>query len=119
MPTSLWTMTCDIIRPFSGSLVVSEIPCRLVPDFANGQSATNGLSWTDYIDLPADTDIRDGCTRSERSATITYEDGDEVRIPSGSNIRYVVVWIEMQNLGGPMSFTRAYLIRHDAAWTER
>jgi hypothetical protein len=118
MATSLWTTSCDIYRPFAGSLVASNVPCRLVPDMINGQSAT-GLAWTDYIDLPADTDIRDGCTRNDRAPTVAFDDGDEVRVPSGSNTRYVVVWVEWHNVGGPMSFTRAYLTRHDAAWDDR
>ena len=109
---SLWNTTCDIHRPFGDDTIATGIECRLVPDFVRGQTAT-GVRWTHYLDLPADTDIRDGCTRSEGSPDITFADGDEVRVPSGSDTRFVVVWVEQHNLGGPMSFCRAFLTRHE------
>lgn len=110
---SLWNTTCAIHRPFGDDTVAVGIEGRLVPDFVRGQMAT-GLRWTHYLDLPAGTDIRDGGTRGEGSSEITFADGDEVRVPSGSAARFVVVWVEQHNLGGPMSFCRAYLTRHDA-----
>jgi hypothetical protein len=116
MTTSLWTTTCEVRRPFGNAdAVATDVPCRLVPDLACGQHG-GGLAWTHYVDLPDDTHVRDGCTRTDRTDSVTFDDGDELRIPSGSEVRYVVVWVETHNLGGPMTFRRAYLIRHDAAW---
>ena len=116
MTIPLWTTTCDIYRPFgSADPITTTVPCRLVPDLVRGQT-TNGLSWTHYIDFPVETDLRDGCTRTERNASVNFDDGDEVRISTGSAVRYAVVWVETHNLDGPLSFRRAYLTRHDAAW---
>src|SRR5258708_6056080 len=117
--TPLWTTTCDIYRPFGDSTpTATGVACRLVPDLPRGQLAA-GLSWTHYVDCSVDTDVRDGCTRSEGSASVTFADGDEVRVPSVSDVRYVVVWVETHNLDGPNSFRRAFLTRHDAAWPGR
>ncbi len=116
MTTPLWTMNCDIYRPFGDSTpTVSGVACRLVPDFARGQMSS-ALTWTHYLDLLGDVDVRDECTRSEGSTAITFADGDEVRVPSGSDVRYVVVWVESHNVDGPGAFRRVFLVRHDPAW---
>ena len=48
------------------------------------------------------------------ASTITYADGDEVRIPSGASTRFVVVWVEKVDVGTPREFKRAYLLRNTA-----
>jgi hypothetical protein len=119
MNPSMWTSTCDVYRPFgAASPTTSGIVCRLVPDMANGQQP-GGLSWTHYVDLPADVDVRDGCGRSLGSLTINYADGDELRIPGGSDgARFVVVWVEHHNQGTSAAFNRAFLTRHEVAPSE-
>jgi len=73
--------------------------------------------WTQYLDLDDSIDIRDGCTRTAGVDALNYADGDEVRIPSGSNNRYVVVFVTMLSRGLPGQYKRAYLIRHSADWS--
>jgi len=121
LPSNLLTTTCDIYRPFgAGSPLQSMIACRLVANLPRGrgaQSATNYLTWTHYLDLDYSVDIRDGCTRTAGANSVTYADGDEVRVPTGAGTsRYVVVWVETINRGSAQPFKRAYLIRHAAVW---
>src|ERR1043166_9138944 len=119
MTPTTWTTTCDIHRPFGdGSPRFADIPCRLVPDLAAGIRAGGVFSWTHYLDLPADADIQDGCTRDEKSQDLTFNAGDEVRVPAGGSTRYVVVWVEQHNRCGPTEFRRAYLLRHEVIWPD-
>jgi len=106
---SFFPSTCDVYRPFGDSSpMTNDVPCRLSPDFAGGQQSI-GISWTHTLDLPADADVRDGCTRSAESGSLSYADGDEIRI---AGVRYVVVWVEPHCFDGPTPFQRAYLLRH-------
>jgi hypothetical protein len=117
IPTDQLLTTCDIYRPFgAGSPTYTNVPCRLVPDLSRGRNAVfAGLSWTHYLVLDATADVLDGCTRLPGAATVTYADGDEVRIPTGaSSPRFVVVWVEKADAGSPREFKRAYLTRHTA-----
>lgn len=117
IPSSLLPTTCDIYRPFgAGSPTTSSVPCKHVPDLARGRGSglAGVLSWTHYIDVNDTIDIRDGCTRTLGANAINYADGDQVRIPSGSSTKYVVVWVEMKNLGTAQAFKRAYLMRDTA-----
>ncbi len=107
--------TCDIYRPFDDAAPTETgIECRLVPDLVNGQRSL-GLTWTHYIEVPPDTDIRDACTRSAETSSITYADGDEIRI---GTTRYATVWVEPHDRDGIMAFRRVYLLRHEVTWPE-
>ena len=107
---SFFPSTCDVYRPFGdASPTITDVPCRLSPDFVSGQQSV-GLSWTHTLDLHADADVRDGCTRGAEKRGLTYADGDEIRL---GGVRYVVVWVEPHAFGGPTPFQRAYLLRHE------
>lgn len=117
VPPDLVPSTCDVYRPFgAGAPTYANVPCRLVSDFARGRSAAGTpAEWTHYLVLDPSADVRDGCTRAAGSSAITYADGDEVRVPSGSATpRFVVVWVETVDAGTPRAFKRAYLARHAA-----
>jgi hypothetical protein len=117
IPPDLLNTTCDVYRPFGAmSATATGVRCRLVADFAGGRpTVSGGLTWTHYIDVDAGTDLRDGCTRLGGANTMSYSDGDEVRIPTGAATpRYVVVWVETMNQGTPREFRRAYLMRDTA-----
>ena len=120
IPSNVLTTTCAIYRPFGSPLpIVSGIACALVPNMTRGRMiavSPSAQNWTHYMDLPSEVDVRDGCTRTDGSNAITYADGDEVRIPDVSGTRYVVVWVEIRNVGTPLQFKRAYLLRHAAVW---
>ena len=108
--------TCDIYRPFDGrDAAATGIPCRLIPALNVDPHDARNLTWTHYIDVPADTDVRDGCTRAAGDSNIAFNDGDEVRVGS---TRYVVVWVEPHDRDGLMAFRRAYLLRHEVAWPD-
>src|SRR5947209_7667237 len=95
IPATVLTTTCDIYRPFgAGSPTTTGVACRLVPDLAHGRgSGGPPIVWTHFLDLDDTVDIRDACTRLVGSNTVTYGDGDEVRIPNASGSRFVVVWV--------------------------
>jgi hypothetical protein len=115
MAGAFFPQTCAVYRPFGAAEpTAGGIPCRLSPDFAGGQQV-GGISWTHTLDLPATADVRDGCTRSEAGAAVSYADGDEVRV---GPTRYVVVWVERHAAGRPNEFRRAYLLRHAANWPD-
>ena len=115
VPPSHVTTTCDIYRPFgAGSPTTTGVACRLVPDLAT--VGGGAVVWTDYLDLDETVDVRDGCTRAAGSNSVTYNDGDEVRIPNASGTRYVVVWVALMNRGTARPFKRVYLMRDTAAW---
>ena len=114
LPADAVPATCDVYRPFgAGAPTYSNVPCRLVADFARGRLA-NGPTWTHCLVLDASADVRDGCTRAAGAADVSYADGDEVRVPAGSGSRYAVVWVEAVDPGTPREFKRAYLVRHTA-----
>jgi hypothetical protein len=117
IPTTLLTTTCDIYRPFgAGSPTHTAVPCRLVPDLPRGRGSglAGVLAWSHYIDLQDTADILDGCSRPAGSDSELFNDGDEVRIPSGASTRYVVVWVETRLLGTANAYKRAYLLRNAA-----
>ena len=116
IPTPFLTTTCDIYRPFgAASPTTSNVPCRLTPRVAEAGSAPE---WTHILDVQPGVDVRDGCTRTAGSSSMTYGDGDEVRVPSGGSTRYVVVRVDVVNRGTPAQFQRAYLLRHAASWPD-
>jgi hypothetical protein len=116
IPTPFLTTTCDIYRPFgAGSPTTSNVPCRLTPRVAE---AGSDPEWSHILDLQPGVDIRDGCTRTAGSSSMTYADGDQVNVPSGGTTRYVVVRVEVVNRGTPAQFQRAYLLRHAASWPD-
>ena len=106
---------CDIYRPFgAGSPTYTNVACKLVADLDRGRIAGE-VVWTHYAVLATSVDIRDGCTRAAGANTITYNDGDEVRITVGSSTpRFAVVWVETVDAGTALEFKRAYLLRHSA-----
>jgi hypothetical protein len=112
----MYPSTCDIYRPFDAATPTQTgVECRLAPDLIHGQRGTGNLWWTHYIEVAADTDVRDGCTRAKDDAMIAYADGDEIRI---GTTRYVVVWVEPHDRDGVMAFRRVYLLRHDVNWPD-
>lgn len=114
--TTLLPTTCDVFRPFGAATpTTSNIPCRLVADFNRSRQSSDALDWTHYLILNPDVDIRDGCSRLTGSNALTYADGDEVRIPTGTSApRFVVVWVEKVETGSPREFKRVFLMRHTA-----
>lgn len=114
VPPDLLVTTCDIYRPFgAASPTYTNVPCRLVPDMPRGGATLGSLAWTHYVMVDVAVDVQDGCTRAPGSPTVTYADGDEVRIPIGSSTpRFVVIWVETVDVGSPREFKRAYLTRH-------
>jgi hypothetical protein len=120
LSTTFFNTTCDLFRPFgSPTAAQTGIPCRLVADMRSGRgtgAASATMIWSHYIDVDDSTDIRDGCFRIAGVDAFTYSEGDEVRIPDSSGTRYVVVWVEMRNVGTAKQFKRAYLMRDAATW---
>jgi hypothetical protein len=117
IPGDLLPTTCDIFRPFgAGAATYTEVRCRLVADFARSRAANGAIpEWTHYLVVNPEVDIQDGCTRLGGAYTLTYADGDEVRVPTGAAApRFVVVWVETVDAGTPREFKRAYLVRHAA-----
>lgn len=117
IPTNLIPTTCDVYRPFgAGAPTYSNVPCRLLSDFARGRTAAGTpAEWTHTLVLDPSADVRDGCTRTAGASGIVYADGDEVRVPGGASTpRFVVVWVEIVDPGTPREFKRAYLMRHQA-----
>src|SRR5262245_28122633 len=116
LPQDLLLTTCDVYRPFgAGSATLTNVPCRLVADFARGRMAAGAIpEWSHYAEFDAGVDIRDGCTRTAGAYVPTYADGDELRSPSGGSTRYVVVWVEKVDPATSREFKRAYLLRHTA-----
>jgi hypothetical protein len=118
IPASLLTTTCDIYRPFgAASPTYTGIACRLTATLARGRAIDpkTSLMWTHTLDVQDSVDLRDGCTRLADANAITFADGDEVRVPSGTANRYVVVWVEVVGMGTPRQHQRAYLLRHAVA----
>ena len=113
--TDLVPSTCDVYRPFgAGSPTYTNVPCRLVGDFARSRVAAASPDWTHYLVLDLAADIRDGCTRTAGSAAITYADGDEVRLSDGSGTpRFVVVWVETVDPGTPRALSSCAMRRGD------
>lgn len=112
---------CDVYRPFgSASPTTTGIPCRIAPrtDSKSRGIVDETIAWTHMLDFQPGVDIRDGCSRSAGDCVITYADGDEIRVPSGSTTRYVVMWVETIGRDTPLQFQRAYLLRHGAAWPD-
>jgi hypothetical protein len=74
--------------------------------------------WTHTLDLQPGTDVRDATGRPAGSASLSYSEGDEVRVPGGGATRYAVVWVEVVARGTPRQYLRAYLLRHQASWPD-
>ncbi len=111
--------TCDIKNGWGGADRATGVLCKHEPRVAEGRlhgAPGTVVLFSDEIDLDPSVDIRDGWTRTAGSNALTYADGDEVRVPSGSSNKYVVVWVEIVNRGTPQALKRAYLLRHSANW---
>ena len=108
--------TCDVYSPFGAAAPnATNVPCQFVSDFPTGNRIlpSSTPAWTHYIDVAEAVVIIDGCNRTEPLNTINYNDGDEVRIPTGGAARYVVVWVTMCDTEGT-TVKRVYLMRHAA-----
>lgn len=106
--------TCDIYSPFGAANPTSvNVPCQFVEDLFKGRgtSPINTVAWTHYIDVAEAVSILDGCTRTATLNTQNYFDGDEVRIPTGGSMRFVVVWVTLCDAEG-VTVKRCYLMRH-------
>lgn len=92
--------------------------CRVVEQLDEGRRPeSSGLNWSHYVDCELSTDIRDAVTRSAGANTLTYADGDKVKIPDDSGTVYVVVWVIVLGFGTPSAYKRAYLMRDTANFT--
>lgn len=110
--------TCDVKVGWGGANRSTNNACRLVEQLDVGRPPVAGaLLWSHYIDLASAVDIRDGLTRTAGSDSLTYADGDEVRIPTGTTNKYVVVAVVSMNLGDVGQYKRAYLLRDTLDWT--
>lgn len=106
--------TFDLYKPFgAANPTATNISCQFVEDLLNGRgtSPNNTVAWTHYIDFATSVNVQDGCDRTAALNTINYNDGDEVRIPTGGAARYVVVWVTLCDKEGTV-VKRAYLMRH-------
>lgn len=112
IPAELLTTTISTYRPFgSASPVLTNTPCRLIPDLpcGRGSGIAGNLLWSHYLDVQPGTDIVSGCSRAPASLGWVYADGDEVRTPATSPTdKLVVVWTEVRNQGTPDEFLRVY-----------
>lgn len=108
--------TCMIYDGFNGALRYPTAKrCKLTEQLDEGRPpVSGGLFWTHFIDLDLDVDIRDRCTRSAGTNTLTYADGDKVIIPDVNGTVYVVVFVTPMALNTRHEYRRAYLMRHDA-----
>jgi hypothetical protein len=108
--------TCDIYSPFGAAApTATNVPCQFVSNLPEGRgiTPTGTVLWTDYIDVATTVTIVDGCTRTATLNVLNYNDGDEVRIPTGGATRYVVVWVSLCDQEGTV-VKRCYLMRHSA-----
>lgn len=70
------------------------------------------MAWTHYVDVPAGSNIRDGCSRTLSINVWVYGDGDEVRITVGGRLTaFVVVFVVDRYCDTPDEHRRAYLMR--------
>src|SRR5437016_6045269 len=100
LPSGLLSTTCDIYRgnpPAGGaSPAATDVPCQLVASYLSGSRALNNnlKTWTHYIVLNADADIRDGYEGSTQAWQ--YQNADTITIPSGGTTAYAVVFVEVR-----------------------
>lgn len=111
----------DLYRPFGASSPIDTgIPCRIVPNERYGRGEAVGttyLTWSHWVDLESNYDIRDGCSRAAGTNYITYADGDQVEATlEGKTWRFVVVWVEKRYTNTDRNYTRAYLVRDRVYW---
>jgi hypothetical protein len=111
------TTTCDISTGIGIGATITGVPCTHFPSMDKGRRADSGaLQYTDIIEVAETVDIRDGCTRSANSNTLTYADAYAVHIPTEGGTVYAVVWVEYLDRGLETARKRVYLMRHAAAW---
>ncbi|MEZ6143294.1 MAG: hypothetical protein R3B84_22230 [Zavarzinella sp.] len=113
LPGAFLGLQCDIVRPLgSGTIVASSVPCQVTADFAGGRRSASEPRWTHVMMLNSDVDIRDGCTRTANEGDITFADGDEVRLPSGTtDDQFAVVWVEKVHQGTSRTYQRVFMLR--------
>ncbi len=115
---NLATTTFNVYRAFGGALQSSANACRLVEQMDEGRRPeTSNLSWSHYIEFDMSVDVRDGVTRTAGTNSLSYADGDEIRIPDASGTIYVVVFVIVLGMGSPRAYKRAYLLRDTANFT--
>jgi hypothetical protein len=116
-----YTTSFDVYRPFGNAApVVTGLVGVFYSDAINGRGSYSGgnyVMWSDFLDVASSVDVRDGSSRASGLDTVSYADGDEVRVPSGAAAsRYVVVRVSnMLDLTGVL-FKRVYLLRDAAHW---
>lgn len=112
------TTTCDIYRTGTGppaTPAVSAVPCVLQNDWRGGQAARDRvagtLTWTHLLLVDASVDIRDAYVGNSTLST-----QDTVYIPDGTGTPYLVVFIEIVNVGAADAYQRCYLDRQTPSW---
>ncbi len=98
------------------SPALTNVDCEFVGRFRISRCSADAIDWTHYIDVDASVNILDNITRLYGSNALNYAgDGSKVRIPSGVNNTYVVVFVEPNSNGTK----RVYLMRHFISdWTQ-
>lgn len=116
-------LKCDIYRPFgAGAPTYTDVDCNLVPALFGGEdpsAAPTQLQWDHWIDVPSNTDIRDGLSRSIGNNNWNYADGDKVRVKNlvgNPAIYFVVVFVNVRWFGTSTEYKRAYLLRDSVTW---
>ena len=116
-----FAVTLQIYRPFGAAAPTGPaIAGVYYPDILSGRGGYSGgnyTTWSDLVEVPSSTDVRDGVSRAAGLDTISYADGDEVRIPAGANAsRYVVTRVVNSVDAAGVYFKRVYLLRDQAHW---
>lgn len=118
IPAALLPATCDIYRgnPPVGAAVAVAVPCQLVAAWALGDRIMGATmrNYTDYLLVQPGVDIRDSFPGTV--GPWNYAAADTVVVPSGSDARYAVVFVEVRGLGTPLHHQRVYLDRTRAPW---
>ena len=120
LPSSLLSTTCDIYRgnppPNNATPAATDVPCQLVASYLSGSRALNNnlKTWTHYIVLNSNVDIRDGYQGSTQ--VWQYQNADTIHIPSGGTTAYAVVFVEVRGRGTVGEHKRVYLDRQGPSW---
>jgi hypothetical protein len=112
---------CSVWRLAAGTRtqIAAGVACRLVPVHWGGRPRFSGtpFTWTHWVDLPADQDVRGGCRLTQPlSATYTYSTSlaDCIKISSAApRCFYMAMWVERRYLDTPDEYTRAYVTWDD------
>ena len=110
--------TCNIYRLGTAPPVdpaAANVPCYLQSDWRGGQEGgerqIDALTWTHFMLVAADIDIRDAYTGAS-----TASPQDLVFIPDDAGTQFNVIFVERQQRGTPNEHKRVYLDRQTPAW---